>query len=103
MKRPKLTDYNKNGSMLAPFGHSDYIAYSLAQEEYIDYLENNIKENTQSKKSSIPIASSDIIGRKLKYNGTKYIVIEYFNSTDLIMLNNENTISRIHAGIEWLD
>ncbi len=44
-----------------------------------------------------------IIGRKVKYNGIKYTITDYFNHTDLIMLNGKKTISRIHAGIEWLD
>ena len=44
-----------------------------------------------------------LIGRKVKYNGIKYTVTDYFNCTDLIMLDDEITVSRIHCGIEWLN
>jgi hypothetical protein len=43
-----------------------------------------------------------LIGRKVKYNGIKYTVTDYFNYTDLIMLDDEITVSRIHCGVEWL-
>jgi len=44
-----------------------------------------------------------LIGKKVKYNSVVYTVTDYFNYTDLIMLDDEITVSRIHAGIEWLN
>jgi len=44
-----------------------------------------------------------LIGKSVKYNGVKYTVTDYFNYTDLIMLDDEITISRIHTDIEWLN
>jgi len=44
-----------------------------------------------------------LIGKKVKYNSVVYTVTDYFNYTDLIMLDDEITVSRIHTGIEWLN
>lgn len=42
-----------------------------------------------------------MIGKKVKYNGITCTITDYFEVTDLIMLNDEITISRNHAAIEW--
>lgn len=58
---------------------------------------------THTPKLGISDVMVSLIGRKVKYNGNKYTVTDYFNHTDLIMLDDEITVSRIHMGIEWLN
>jgi hypothetical protein len=57
----------------------------------------------ENKKLHISDVMVSLIGRKVKYNGIKYTVTDYFNYTDLIMLDDDVTVSRIHSGIEWLN
>ena len=59
--------------------------------------------NDIDKKLHISDVMVSLIGRKVKYNGIKYTVTDYFNYTDLIMLDDDVTVSRIHSGIEWLN
>jgi hypothetical protein len=59
--------------------------------------------NDTDKKLHISDVMVSLIGRKVKYNGIKYTVTDYFNYTDLIMLDDDVTVSRIHSGIEWLN
>jgi hypothetical protein len=63
----------------------------------------NIEVNDTDKKLHISDVMVSLIGRKVKYNGIKYTVTDYFNYTDLIMLDDDVTVSRIHSGIEWLN
>ena len=64
--------------------------------------EQNIN-NSENPKLGISDVMVSLIGKKVKYNGVKYTVKDYFNYTDLIMLDDEITVSRIHTGIEWLN
>jgi hypothetical protein len=59
--------------------------------------------NEASENLNISDVMVSLIGKKVKYNGKKYTITDYFNYTDLIMLDDEITISRIHGGIEWLN
>jgi hypothetical protein len=63
----------------------------------------NTEVNDTDKKLHISDVMVSLIGRKVKYNGIKYTVTDYFNYTDLIMLDDDVTVSRIHSGIEWLN
>ena len=57
----------------------------------------------EKRKLNISDVMVSLIGKKVKYNSVVYTVTDYFNYTDLIMLDDEITVSRIHAGIEWLN
>jgi len=63
----------------------------------------NTEVNDTDKNLHISDVRISLIGRKVKYNDKKYTITDYFNNTDLIMLDDEITISRIHTGIEWLN
>jgi hypothetical protein len=66
-------------------------------------IEEQNLDNPQTPQLNIGAVMVSLIGRKVKYNGIKYTVTDYFNYTDLIMLDDEITVSRIHCGIEWLN
>jgi len=44
MKRPDIKDFTTGGSMLAPHGTTDYEAYTVALEKYIEYLKDAISK-----------------------------------------------------------
>jgi hypothetical protein len=64
----------------------------------------NLEQNSDNRYEKLDLSDVmvSLIGRKVKYNGIKYTVTDYFNYTDLIMLDDKITVSRIHCGVEWL-
>lgn len=59
MNKPKLEDYTKGGSMIAPHGIPDYEAYSSALEKYSKYLEAKVKNLDIQRVSNALIAFSN--------------------------------------------